>query len=121
MAAGAATIELTPEEAAERIERGDVSVVDVRTEEEHGAGHIAGDRLIPFDDLPARGAEIDSSRPVIFYCRSGERSGAAAEAFRASGREAASIGGGLLAWAEHGLPLDPQGGEVAHRSNLPGR
>jgi len=30
------------------------------------------------------------------------------------------VDGGLLAWAEAGLPLEPDGGEVAERSNLPG-
>jgi len=121
MADTATTIEITPADAAERIERGGVDVVDVRTEDEHAGGHIAGDRNIPFDDLPERGGGVDRERPVIFYCRSGDRSAAAAEAFRASGWDASSIAGGLVAWAERGLPLEPQDGEVASRSTLPGR
>ena len=43
----------------------------------------------------------------------------AADAFAASGWDAHSIEGGLLAWAEAGLPLEPEGGEVADRSGLP--
>ena len=45
----------------------------------------------------------------------------AAEAFAASGWSAHSIEGGLAAWAERGLPLEPQDGQVAERSILPPR
>ena len=50
---------------------------------------------------------------MIFYCRSGNRSALAAAAFRQSGWDAYNLAGGLLAWVEHGLPLDPPDGEVA--------
>jgi rhodanese-related sulfurtransferase len=120
MAETETALEITPEEAAHRIEEGNVELVDVRTDPEHGAGHIAGDRHIPLDELATRGTELDAAGPIIFYCRSGDRSAAAAEAFRASGREATSIAGGLLAWADGGHPLEPEDGEVAERSNLPG-
>ena len=37
----------------------------------------------------------------------------ATQAFRASGFQAFNMSGGLLAWAEKGLPLEPDGGSVA--------
>ena len=43
----------------------------------------------------------------------------AADAFAESGWDAHSIAGGLEAWAEEGLPLDPEDGRVAERSGLP--
>jgi hypothetical protein len=43
----------------------------------------------------------------------------AVDAFRASGWDAYAITGGLVAWAEEGLPLEPEGAEVAHHSGLP--
>ena len=96
---------------------GDVQLVDVRTPEERGAGRIADDTAhIPFDELPARAAELDSDRPVVFYCRSGARSLVAADAFEASGYDAASLAGGILAWAESGRPVE---GEVGQPSGLP--
>ena len=116
----ATAIEISASDAADRIGEGNVQVVDVRTEDEHAAGHIARDRNIPFDELPAHGGELEREHPVLFYCRSGDRSAAAAEAFRASGWDASSISGGLMAWADRGLPLEPQEGEVAERSHLPG-
>jgi rhodanese-related sulfurtransferase len=112
--------ELPPERAAERI-AANAELVDVRTEEEHAAGHIAEARRIPLDRLQAEADTLDRGRPLVFYCRGGDRSAAAAAAFRASGWEAYSIAGGLLAWAEQRLPLEPAGGEVAARSGLPDR
>jgi rhodanese-related sulfurtransferase len=110
---------LVPEEAEVAIREGDVQLVDVRHADEHEAGHIAGDRLIPFDRLKDEVETLDRDRPVLLYCRSGERSGTAADALRASGWNANSIEGGLLDWVERGLPIEPEGGHVASPSGLP--
>jgi rhodanese-related sulfurtransferase len=75
---------------------------------------------MPLVELDADAQQLDREKPVILYCRSGDRSGMAADALRASGWEAYSVAGGLVAWAEAGLPLEPEGGEVAVRPNLPG-
>jgi rhodanese-related sulfurtransferase len=111
--------ELPPERAAELIRDGGATAVDVRHPEEHDAGHIAGDTPIPFDQLKARAGELDQGTPLVLYCRSGDRSGAAVQALRASGFEAYSIDGGLLAWTEQGLPIEPEDGVVAAPSGLP--
>jgi rhodanese-related sulfurtransferase len=50
---------------------------------------------------------------VVFYCRLGARSGMAAQAFRRAGYDAYSMDGGITAWHERGMPLEPDGGEVA--------
>jgi rhodanese-related sulfurtransferase len=97
-----------------------VELVDVRTDEEYAAGHIAGARHIPLEQLQEAAAELDRGRRLVLYCRTGDRSGMAAEAFRASGWDAVSMEGGLVAWAEAGLPLEPDGGTVADRKHLPG-
>ncbi len=97
----------------------DVQLVDVRTPEEREAGRIAADTAhIPFEELHARAAELDKDRPVVFYCRSGDRSAAAADAFAASGFDAASLAGGIVAWEESGKPVE---GEIGHPSGLPPR
>ena len=54
---------------------------------------------------------------MLFYCRSGNRSGMAAEAFREAGYDAHNLAGGIEAWAEAGRPLEPEDGEV--RAPLP--
>jgi rhodanese-related sulfurtransferase len=110
---------LVPEQADVAIREGGVQLVDVRGAEEHEAGHIAGARHIPFDRLKDEIGTLERDRPILLYCRSGERSGTAADALRASGWDANSIEGGLLDWVERGLPIEPEGGRVATTSGLP--
>ena len=96
-----------------------VQLVDVRTPEERDAGRIPDDTAhIPFDELLSRAAEVDRGRPVVFYCRSGDRSGAAADAFAASGYDASSLAGGIVAWRESGRAIE---GEIGQPSGLPPR
>jgi rhodanese-related sulfurtransferase len=112
--------EVSASEAKGLIEAG-AQVVDVRTDVEFGAGHIPGAQHIPLSDLQRESATLDKDVPVVIYCRSGNRSGPAAEAFAASGWDAHSIEGGLLSWAEAGLELEPDGGSVAENPNMPPR
>jgi rhodanese-related sulfurtransferase len=90
-------------------------IIDVREAYEHEAGHIPGSRNIEVTELTAAASELDQSKPVVFYCRSGDRSTMPAEAFRASGWEAYTLDGGLNAWVEAGQPLEPEDGAVAQR------
>ena len=112
------TLQVEPERARELIDSG-AQVVDVRTAGEHAAGHIAGSAHIPLERLDQEAGELDRDRPLVVYCRGGNRSGMAAEALGNSGWDAHSIEGGLEAWAEAGLPLEPEDGEVAPTANLP--
>ena len=98
---------------------GDVQLVDVRTLEEREAGRIPDDTAhIPFDELRERAGELDGDRTIVFYCRSGDRSAVAAEAFEASGFDAASLAGGIVTWQESGRPVE---GEIGSPSGLPPR
>jgi rhodanese-related sulfurtransferase len=65
---------------------GDV-VLDVRTPEEHAAGHLDGAVLadVTAPDFAARVAPLDRGRTTYVYCRTGNRSQRAAEAMRAMG------------------------------------
>ena len=105
--------DLTPERVAELVHEQEAQLVDVREPYEHEAGRIAGARHVEFGQLTAAAESIDRERPVIFYCRMGGRSTVATQAFRASGYNAYNLEGGLLAWAERGLPLEPEDGHVA--------
>jgi rhodanese-related sulfurtransferase len=111
--------ELPPRRVAEMLEAGEAEVVDVRTDEEREAGRLPGSQHVPIEALGAEAGSLDASKAVVFYCRSGNRSSAAAEALAASGRDAYSLAGGLLAWVEEGRPIEPEGGEVAQPSGLP--
>jgi rhodanese-related sulfurtransferase len=103
----------TPQQVAELHSHSAIQLIDVREHDEHEAGRIAGDRLIELGRLSEQAGTIDRERPVVFYCRSGSRSGMAAEAFRQAGFDAHNMSGGLLKWHAAGLPLEPDGGYVA--------
>lgn len=107
------SIEVGPERAAELIEAGEVQLVDVREPYEVQAGRLAGARPIELERLASQAESLDRATPVLFYCRLGSRSGMAANAFRRAGFQAYSLTGGIMAWHERGLPLEPADGTVA--------
>ena len=53
---------------------GSVTLLDTRTTEEYGQGHIEGFRNIPVDELRERLDEIEAGKPVYVMCQSGLRS-----------------------------------------------
>jgi rhodanese-related sulfurtransferase len=106
-------IEVTPAQAREMIEQAGAQLIDVREPHEWDAGHIAGARHLEMMRLPTEAETIDRDRPVVFQCRVGARSAMAAQAFRAAGYDAWSMSGGLVRWADEGLPLEPEDGRVA--------
>lgn len=62
-------------------------LIDVRTEKEFTQGHIDGALNIPWEDTAALMSAIgtDKQRPVVVYCRSGNRSGKSMLALQAKG------------------------------------
>jgi len=71
--------------------------VDVRTKEEFATGHIQGALNIPLPDLAKRKQEIKDlgTKPVVFYCRSGNRSELAVYQLQREGYKLVYNGGGL--------------------------
>ena len=112
--------EVSATEAKQLIDAG-AELIDVRTEVEYDAGHIPGARHIPLSDVQRESSTLDRDKGIVIYCRAGNRSGPAADAFAASGWDAHSIEGGLLSWAEAGLELEPEGGSVVENPNMPPR
>ncbi len=105
--------DLAPERVAELLEAGEIELIDVREPYERRAGHIGGSRHVPLAGLTAAAESLGRERPLVFQCRVGARSGMAAHAFRRAGYDAYNLRGGIVAWAAHGLPLEPVGGFVA--------
>jgi rhodanese-related sulfurtransferase len=74
-------------------------IIDVRTPEEHAAGHIPGSVNIPLDTLEKRYAEIPKDKVVILTCRSGRRSGLAQETLAKFGyTNTRNHTGGISGW-----------------------
>ena len=106
-------VDVAPERVAERLRAGEIQLVDVREPYEWDAGRVPGARHVELERVASQAETIDRERPVVFYCRLGARSGMAANAFRRAGYEAYSMDGGITAWAQRDLPLDPDDGSVA--------
>lgn len=95
----------------ERVDRGDVIVLDVRPAEEYRHGHIAGARSIPVDELEARLDEIPDDAEVVAYCRGPYCVFAdeAVETLRAHGIAAHRLDAGFPDWKAAGLPVETTG------------
>ncbi len=105
-------IEVSPQRAKELAGEG-ATFIDVREGYERDAGYIAGTRHIELERLASQAESVDRSRPVVFHCRLGVRSAMAASAFRSAGYDAYTMAGGIQAWVDAGLPIEPDGGYVA--------
>jgi rhodanese-related sulfurtransferase len=112
MADGVTPKEISRASAREMLDKG-AQLVDVRADHEWETGHLPGAVHIPLDELPARVEEIDKDRPVILYCRGGNRSTMATVALAEAGYDAAKLTEGATGWEEEGLPFEPEGGYVA--------
>jgi rhodanese-related sulfurtransferase len=99
---GAEVEAIDRDELVERLARGDVVLVDVRPVEEFAAGHIAGARSIPLDQLERRITELPSDREMIAYCRGPFCVFAhdAVRMLRAAGRSARRLEDGVPEWRE---------------------
>jgi len=104
--------EVSREEARKMVEEG-AQLVDVRADHEWEAGRIAGAKHVPLPELPQRTGEIEKDRPVVVYCRGGNRSSMAATALNDAGYEAVKLTEGIVGWDKDDLPLEPEGGYVA--------
>jgi len=67
-------------------------LLDVRTPGEFADGHVQGALNVPVQVLESRIAELDPARPVVVYCRSGNRSATAARMLRDRGFTVTDVG-----------------------------
>jgi rhodanese-related sulfurtransferase len=95
------------DELRRRIRKGDVTVIDVRPEQEFRSGHIAGAVSLPVAQLKRRLAELPKKREVVAYCRGPYcvYSVEAVAILRKHGYRARRAGEGLPEWRAKGLPV----------------
>jgi phage shock protein E len=71
-------------------------IVDVRTPAEFADGHHPGAINIPLAEIPNRLAEFGAKdKPIVVYCRSGNRSGQALRLLQEAGYTNVTNAGGL--------------------------
>ncbi|MBS3967048.1 MAG: rhodanese-like domain-containing protein [Truepera sp.] len=101
------TIAAVSPQQAQALHAQGVHFIDVREVEEFAQVRIPGAQLIPLSELDLRFGEIPQDRPVVLYCRSGNRSGQAVAWLMSQGWDNLSnLHGGIMAWYQHGLTLD---------------
>jgi NADPH-dependent 2,4-dienoyl-CoA reductase/sulfur reductase-like enzyme/rhodanese-related sulfurtransferase len=96
---------VTPNEVRKRTTSGKSGpqFLDVRTSEEIDEGYISGMKHVPLDNLRGRLGELDRTRGIIVYCRSGLRSYLAARILSQKGfKDVKNMSGGYIAWIHQG-------------------
>ncbi|QEG41521.1 MBL fold metallo-hydrolase [Roseimaritima ulvae] len=94
----------TPAELAPAIEAGHVQVIDVRSNEEWNAGHLAKAEHRFLGRLPDQLDELPRDKELVIHCRSGARSAVGLSFLQAAGfKNVIDMTGGYLAWTNEGL------------------
>ncbi len=102
-------VSLSPEEVRQRLETGDIRLIDIRESEEYAEVSIPGARLIPLSIIKKHPlTEPDTvSKPIVFTCRSGNRTREAAPLLESLvNGEAYVLDGGTSGWEQAGLPVE---------------
>ena len=69
-------------------------IIDVRTPDEYRSGHITNSVNIPLNLLPGKVNDLKrKNKPIITCCRSGARSGMAADQLKSAGIDVMNGGG----------------------------
>lgn len=93
-------------EAKEMIDAGGVQVIDTREPWEHAEGHVPGSLRIQHMAVLMQADKLATDRPILFICKSGQRSAVAAEFAASLGLEDLyNVEGGHTAWAAAGYPM----------------
>ncbi|MEE9434777.1 MAG: rhodanese-like domain-containing protein [Sphingorhabdus sp.] len=89
----------------------DAILIDVRTPEEFGSGHLAGADNVDFKaaDFIEKISQLDKSKHYVVYCGSGKRSGKATAKMEELGfAKITDVDGGITAWNAAKLPVVEQ-------------
>ncbi|SMP66499.1 Rhodanese-related sulfurtransferase [Desulfonatronum zhilinae] len=94
-----------------KLKESDYALVDVRQPGEYREGHIPGARLLPLPEIEARLDELAATSNLVFYCRSGARSQAAANLAQTAlppDTRILNMLGGFMAWDGRALTDMPR-------------
>ncbi|KOR88881.1 rhodanese-like domain-containing protein [Paenibacillus solani] len=91
--------EILPKDVEQKLNDGLVlNIIDVRETEEVAEGKIPGAVNIPLGLIEFCKQDLDRSKEYVLVCRSGGRSGRAAEYLEGQGYRVVNMTGGMLAW-----------------------
>ena len=101
-------VDLGVSEFATKVAEAGVITLDVRTPGEYMGGFIQGAQNIDFQsgNFENEIASLDKNATYAVYCRSGNRSGQAVKVMHDAGfHNVYNLNGGVIDWANAGLPL----------------
>ncbi len=102
--------EITATELKEKMDAGDVQLIDVRQPDEFAFARIEGAKLIPLGEIIKRMDELDDSKELILQCKAGGRSAHAIQFLTQAGYkgEMVNLKGGITAWSNDVDPKIPK-------------
>ena len=108
--------ELTLAELLRRLEREDVILLDVRSEEEYKRGHIPKALSLPLEEIDRRWKDLPRDKELVAYCRGPYcvLSDRAAQKLREYGIRVKKLSVGYPEWEQAGFPVEA--GETGNSS-----
>ena len=100
--------QINPLAAVRLMDEEGMLILDVREASEYSAGHLRQALHIPVSALKSRLNELEKykNKPILTYCRSGNRSSSAARQLKKAGFENVhNLAGGIMAWSNANLPV----------------
>ncbi|TMV46835.1 metalloregulator ArsR/SmtB family transcription factor [Paenibacillus mesophilus] len=93
------------EELMERMEKGEVLLLDVRPEDEYAMGHIPGAISIPIEELEKHLASLPVHKEIVAYCRGPYclMSAQAVQILRSKGIQASRLEEGVHEWHHYAM------------------
>jgi hydroxyacylglutathione hydrolase len=98
---------ISVEELKERLDRGELTLVDTRLKSEYETFHIEKSIHMAAPDVRSRGKELQKFSKIAFICNSGNRSLLAASLRMQQSKKQRIINviGGTSAWKDLGYPI----------------
>ncbi len=105
--------DFTLSEVKDGIRNQQVTLLDVRGEDEWKAGHVPGSVNLPVGKLDQQAGSLPKGRPVIVHCQTGARAAIAASVLKAGGlADVRVFAGGYAEWTAAGQPRVTGGSAV---------
>ena len=102
---------ISPEEFKKVVDAGNVQLIDIRTQREFMQNRIKGAVMFDFykrtfaNEMSS--SNLDKSKPIYIYCRTGRRTGIALKQLSAVGfTQIYDLKGGIVQWARKGYPVE---------------
>lgn len=100
--------EMTPEELNQQLTQANISIIDIRENEELSTGHLPNAIFIPrgFLELRIESTAPERDQTICLYCGGGNRSALAARSLQELGyTKVFSLEGGISRWIRENRPV----------------